>query len=160
MKITKDAGEPDTPPLARRIAAEVRPVLAVHGTGAALVTGSIVLARRGWGLLSAHLDGWERVGALAAAGYVTVYTAGQYPAITQFAAPGAVITWCVAAWCVAPIPTRPDPDPQPDDTEQPRGTSPSTPWPQSSAGPPQTGREPTSPTSSRSLSSAAGSSPH
>jgi hypothetical protein len=120
MEIIKEAGEqPPAPGLHRRMAAELRPILAVRGAGTALVAGSLVLARRGWALLDAHLDGWERVGALAAAGYVTAYTAGQYPAITHFAAPGAVITWCVAAWCVAPPPARREPDPEPDDAEQP-----------------------------------------
>lgn len=113
MKIIKDAGESTTPPLPHRIAGELRPVLAVHGAGSALWTGSLILVRRGWALLGTHLDGLERAGAIAFSGYVTVYAAHQYPSAAEFAAPGAAIAWCVAAWCVAPPATRTTPTPSP-----------------------------------------------
>lgn len=121
MKIIKEVGESRTPPLHHRIAAEIRPVFAVRGAGKALVTGSVILLRRGWALLGEHLTGWERAGVLAFAGYVTVYTASQAPHVAQFAAPGAALTWCVAAWLVAPPATRTQTEPDdPDDAEAPR----------------------------------------
>ncbi|MGV9755416.1 hypothetical protein ACWDUC_06210 [Streptomyces tricolor] len=122
MKIIKEAGESSTPLLRHRIAAELRPILAVSGAGTALWTGTLILVRRGWATLSAHLNGAERLGALAFAGYVIVYTAGHHPDVAQFAAPGAAVAWCIAAWLVAPPGARrePEPDPAPDGTEAPR----------------------------------------
>ncbi|MFI7293985.1 hypothetical protein [Streptomyces sp. NPDC050121] len=108
MKIVKEVGEqPPAPGLHRRMAAELRPILAVRGVGASLFAGSIVLVRRCWTLLGRHLDGWERFGALAFGGYVTVYAAIHAPHIARFAVPGAAIVWCTAAWCVAPLPGPP-----------------------------------------------------
>ncbi|MFC8002934.1 hypothetical protein ACFUCH_03700 [Streptomyces olivaceus] len=104
MKIIKgvEAGEQPSPRLHRRIAAEVLPVLAVHGTGSALWAGTRLLAGRGWVLLGRYLTGWEKPAAIVFAGYVAVHTAIQYPTVTQFAVPGAVIGWCVTAWWIAP----------------------------------------------------------
>ncbi|ODA69532.1 hypothetical protein [Streptomyces sp. AVP053U2] len=121
MKITKDVGtgESSTPLLPHRIAAELRPILTVTGAGTALWQGSLILVRRGWTLLGAHLHGWERFGALGFAGYVTVYTAGQAPHIAQFAAPVAAVAWCGAAWWVAPpVPRRKQPA-EPVDVQEP-----------------------------------------
>ncbi|MEU5091704.1 hypothetical protein [Streptomyces sp. NPDC021356] len=121
MKIIKDAGECTTPLLPRRIATELRPILAVSGAGAALWQGSLILVRRGWGRLGAHFTGWERAGVLAFTGYVVVYSASHYPDVAQFAAPGAAATWCTAAWIVAPPVPRTTPRPPlPEDDEEPR----------------------------------------
>ncbi|WP_329215193.1 hypothetical protein OG352_06260 [Streptomyces sp. NBC_01485] len=106
MKIVKEVGEqPPTPGLHRRMAAELRPILAVGGAGASLWAGSCILLRRGWTLLGHHLDGRERWGALAFSGYVAVYACGHAPHIARFVVPGAAIVWCVAAWWVSPLPT-------------------------------------------------------
>lgn len=102
MKITKDAGEHVSPAFPRRIATEIRSVLAVSGTGTALWHGSLHLISRGWDLLGSHFSGWEKGAALAATGYVTVYATAQSPDIARFAVPIAVIVWCIAAWWVAP----------------------------------------------------------
>jgi len=99
MKIVKEVGEQRLP---RRIAAEVRPILAVRGAGTALLAGSRILVRRGWTLLGEHFDGWQRYAAVAFGGYVTVYACGHAPHIARFAVPGVVVGWCVAAWWVAP----------------------------------------------------------
>ncbi|MET9734303.1 hypothetical protein ABZZ79_27790 [Streptomyces sp. NPDC006458] len=124
MKIIKDveAGESGTPPLHHRLAAELRPILAVHGAGAALRTGSLILARRGWNLLGTHLDGRERAGVLLFGGYATVHTASQHPDITQFAVPASLVAWSVLAWCVAPPATRTKTEPgtDPDAAAEPR----------------------------------------
>lgn len=118
MKIVKKMGEW----LPRGLAAELRPVLAFTGAGRALATGSRLLAHRGWTALCAHLDGWERYGALAAGCYVVAYSCAHAPHVARFAIPGAIVAWCVAALCVAPAadaePAEPaeeepaDPDPQ------------------------------------------------
>jgi hypothetical protein len=110
MEITKDAGEQPRPRLPARICAELRPLLAVRGAGASLVSGSWLLLRRGWTLLSHHLDGWERYGAVAFGGYVTVYACGHAPDVAQFAVPGAVVAWCVVAWWVSPPVAVEEPD--------------------------------------------------
>jgi len=111
VKIVKEVGEqPITPGLHRRIAAELRPILAVRGAGASLYAGSRILIHRGWTLLGEHLDGWERYAALAFGGYVTVYACGHAPHLARFAVPAAAITWCVAAWCTAPAATNPPSD--------------------------------------------------
>lgn len=102
MEIIKEAGEQPRPRLHSRLAAELRPLLAVRGAGAAWWQGSGILLRRGWTLLSARLDGWERWGALAFGGYVLVYAAGHAPAVAQFAVPAAVVAWSAAAWWTAP----------------------------------------------------------
>ena len=99
------------------IRAEVRPVLVFTGAGSALWAGSVVLVRRGWDELGEHLDRWERLGALAVAGYVAGHGCWQAPHIAQFAIPGVVIAWCLAAWWTAPAgpgeePTSDEPDPQ------------------------------------------------
>jgi hypothetical protein len=109
MKIVKEVGEQPSPRLHRRIAAEVRPILAVRGAGSALTAGSRVLLRRGWDLLGEYVDGWQRYAALAAGGYVAVYAVGQAPHIPPFAVPGAVVAWCVAAWWAAPPADCPEP---------------------------------------------------
>ena len=120
MKIIKGAGESSTPPLHHRIAAELRPVLAVSGAGTALWTGTVVLVRRGWTLLGEYLDTRERLGAFTFTGYVIVYTGQQHPHIAQFAAPGAAVAWCIAAWWVSPPVPRKDERPaEPDDDAPP-----------------------------------------
>lgn len=116
MKIIKEPGEQHTPGLHRRIAAELRPILAVRGAGASLYAGSRILIHRGWTLLGERLDGWERYAALAFGGYVTVYACGHAPHLARFAVPGAVVGWCVAAWWTAPPPAR-TPAEQPDEEE-------------------------------------------
>ncbi|MFB7440231.1 hypothetical protein ACFC01_18040 [Streptomyces mirabilis] len=105
MKIVKEVGEQPIPRLHRRIAAELRPILAIRGAGASLYTGSRILIHRGWTLLGERLDGWERYGALAFGGYVAVYACGHAPHLARFAVPGTVVAWCAAAWCMAPAST-------------------------------------------------------
>ncbi|MFH8792211.1 hypothetical protein [Streptomyces sp. NPDC017941] len=104
MKITKErgAGEYPSPAYHRRVAAEIRTVLAVSGAGTALWRGSAVLITRGWNRLGEHLTGWEKWGTLAATGYAVAYAAARYPNITRFAVPLTLVGWCVAAWWVAP----------------------------------------------------------
>jgi hypothetical protein len=102
MEIVKEAGEQPPPRLHHRLVAELRPLLAVRGAGAALVAGSGILLRHGWAYLGERLHGWERYGACAFGGYVAVYGCGHAPHIARFAVPGAVVAWCVAAWWVAP----------------------------------------------------------
>lgn len=119
MKIIKEAGESSPPLLPHRIAAELRPILAVSGAGAALWQGSLILVRRGWDTLGTHLTKWERVGALGFAGYVAVYNAGQAPHVAQFAAPGAAIAWCIAAWWVSPPTPRGEQPPEPVAVQEP-----------------------------------------
>jgi len=106
MKIIKGVGERLLPHWLR---AELRPVLAFTGAGAALCTGSVVLAGRGWGWLSERLDWRERIGVLAVGGYLAVYGCAHAPHVARFAVPGAIVVWCAAAWWVAP-PTRTEPD--------------------------------------------------
>lgn len=99
MKIIKKAGENLLP---RGIRQEIRPILAFRGAGRALGQGSETLVRLGWAALSDHLHGWERIGALAVCGYVTVYECAHFPAVARFAVPAAIVAWCVAAWWIAP----------------------------------------------------------
>lgn len=99
MKIVKKVGERILPSW---LVAQVRPILVFAGTGAALWAGSCELVRRGWTALGERLDPWERLGALAIGGYVTVYACAHAPRVARFAVPVAVVAWCVAAWCVAP----------------------------------------------------------
>lgn len=101
MKIVKKVGEW----LPRAIPAEVRPILAFTGAGTALLAGSRELAGRGWDYLCEHLYGWERLGVVAAVGYVAVFECWYYPHIARFAVPGAVVAWCLAAWWITPPPT-------------------------------------------------------
>ncbi|MGV9987746.1 hypothetical protein [Streptomyces olivaceus] len=121
MKIIKgvEAGEQPSPRLHRRIAAEVLPVLAVHGAGTALWAGSRLLAGRGWALLGRYLTGWEKPAAIGFAGYVAVHTAIQYPTAAQFAVPGAAIGWCVTAWWVAPPAPRAETGTAPEAVDEP-----------------------------------------
>ena len=105
MKIVKRVGE-QLPPW---LTAALRPVLTVSGAGTSLVEGSRVLLRRGWDLLGEYADGWQRYAALAAVGYVAVYTVGHASRIPPFAVPAAVVAWCVAAWWNAPPADRPEP---------------------------------------------------
>ena len=102
MEIIKDAGEQPTPRLHRRLATELRPLLAVRGAGAALVAGSGILLRSGWTYLGDRLHGWERYGAVAFGGYVAVFACGHAPDVARFAVPAAVVVWCAAAWWAAP----------------------------------------------------------
>lgn len=120
MKIIKWTGEAPAPRLHRRLAAELRPLLAVRGAGSALIDGSKILLRRGWAQLGQHLDRWERYGALAFGGYAVVYAADHAPHIARFAIPAAIVAWCVAAWWVAP----PVDEPEPDAAETPTGDAP------------------------------------
>lgn len=99
MKIITRVGEWLLPHWLR---AELRPVLAVTGAGAALCTGSVVLAVRGWAWLGERLNVGERLGALTAGGYLTVYGCVHAPQIVRFVIPAALIAWCVAAWWAAP----------------------------------------------------------
>ena len=99
MKIVKRVGERLLP---RWLADELRPILTFTGTGAALWAGSCELVRRGWNALGEHLNGWERLGALAAAGYALTYACWHTPRIAHFAVPFAGLAWCVAALCVSP----------------------------------------------------------
>lgn len=114
MKIVKGVGERLLP---RWLAAEVRPVLAFTGAGSALWAGSRELAALGWQWLGERLSPWERLGAIAAGGYLAVYGCVQAPHVASFAIPGAVVAWCVAAWWIAPPADIPDPvespNPQP-----------------------------------------------
>lgn len=105
MKIVKRVGERLLP---RGIRAEVRPVLAFTGAGTTLWAGSAALTARGWAWLGERLDMWERLGALAAGGYATVFGCWQAPHVARFVVPGAVIAWCVAAWWIAPPVDIPD----------------------------------------------------
>ena len=101
MKIVKRVGEwllPDW------LYAELRPILAFTGAGAALWAGSVVLAIRAWEKLRERLGAWESVGALAVGAYVAAYGCWHAPHVARFAIPGTVIAWCLAAWCVAPGP--------------------------------------------------------
>lgn len=117
MKIIKGVGERLLP---HPIRAEVRSVLTFTGAGRALADGSRILVRRGWTALSERLDGWERYGAVAFAGYVVVYGCLHARQAAPFVLPAVVVVWCAAAWWVAPIaagepddadeaPTGPDP---------------------------------------------------
>jgi hypothetical protein len=99
VKIVKKVGERLLPSWLRT---ELRPILVFTGAGAALWAGSCELARRSWTALGERLDRWERLGALAIGGYVTVYACAHAPQVARFAVPVAVVGWCVAAWCVAP----------------------------------------------------------
>lgn len=118
MKIIKRVGERLLP---HPIRAELRPILVFHGAGASLCDGSALLIRRGWALLGQRLHGWERLGVLAGAGYAIGYTCWHAPHIAEFAAPAAVVGWCVAAWWAAP-PN--DDEPNEDETEDPPAASP------------------------------------
>lgn len=106
MKIIKEAGERLLPSW---LAAELRPILAFAGAGAALWAGSVVLASRAWGELRERLGAWESVGALAVGAYVTAYGCWHAPRVAHFAIPGAVIAWSVAAWWSAPQDALPGP---------------------------------------------------
>jgi hypothetical protein len=99
MKIVKRVGERLLPSWIR---AELRPVLVFAGAGAALWAGSVILMRRGWDELGEHLDRWERIGALAFAGYVAGHGCWHAPHIARFAVPAAAVAWCLAAWWIAP----------------------------------------------------------
>ena len=111
MKIIKEVGERLLPSW---LAAELRPILVFTGAGAALWTGSVVLAVRGWQWLGQRLGGWEeRLGAIAVGGYLAAYGCWHAPHIARFAVPGAVLAWCLAAWCVAPAAPDAEPAEQP-----------------------------------------------
>lgn len=99
MKIVKRVGERLLP---HWIRAELRPVLVFTGAGTALWTGSCELIRRGWTALDEQLGIWEKLGAVAVGVYVAGYGCWHAPHAAVFAAPGAVLAWCVAAWWVAP----------------------------------------------------------
>lgn len=113
MKIVKEIGERLLPSW---LAAELRPILVFTGAGAALMSGSVVLAVRAWGKLRERLSAWESVGALVVGAYVTAYGCWHAPHVARFAIPGTVIAWCVAAWSITPAVHRPDPAEQPVDT--------------------------------------------
>jgi hypothetical protein len=118
VKIVKEVGEqPTTPRLHRRLAAELRPILAGRGAGASLYAGSRILIHRGWTLLGERLSTWESIGALAFGGYVAVYACGHAPHLARFAVPGIIVGWCVAAWWTSPPPAR-TPAEQPDEEEE------------------------------------------
>lgn len=99
MKIIKRVGERLLPDWLR---AELRPILAFAGTGAALAHGSIELAARSWTWLGDRLNVWERLGVCAGAVYLVGYGCVNAPHIARFAIPGAVLAWCMAAWWLAP----------------------------------------------------------
>ncbi|MFF1957982.1 hypothetical protein ACFVWX_13450 [Streptomyces sp. NPDC058220] len=102
------AGEPPTehsPGLARRTADGLRTGLTGEAA-TALAAGSLVLLRKGWAYVTPRLTVGERWLYGGGAGYALIYTAGNVdlgPA-GPFVAPGAVVTWCVAAWIVSPPP--------------------------------------------------------
>lgn len=100
MKIIKKVGE-RLPPW---LSSEIRPVLTFTGSGVALIHGSVELAARGWQWLGDRLSTWERLGAIAAGGYLAVYGCWHAPHIARFAVPSTVVAWCVAAWWTAPNP--------------------------------------------------------
>ncbi len=110
MKIVKEIGARLLPSW---LAAELRPILVFTGAGAALMSGSVVLAVRAWGKLRERLSAWESVGALVVGAYVTAYGCWHAPRVARFAIPGAVIAWCVAAWCVVPAAPRAEPAERP-----------------------------------------------
>jgi hypothetical protein len=99
MKIVKRVGERLLPDWAR---AELRPILAFTGAGAALAYGSIELAARSWQWLGDRLNGIERLGVCAGAVYLVGYGCVHAPHIARFAIPGAALAWCMAAWWLAP----------------------------------------------------------
>lgn len=98
MRIVKRLGEK----LPHWATAEVLTVLTFTGAGRALAAGSAVLVRRAWSALGEHLEGWERYGAVAVAGYVVVYGCVHAPQAAPFVLPVVVVAWCAAAWTVAP----------------------------------------------------------
>jgi hypothetical protein len=106
MKIVKQVGERLLPSWLRT---EIRPVLVFTGAGTALLTGSIVLAARGWVWHTERLTLGERVAALLAGGYLAMYSCAHAPDVARFAAPSMVVVWCAAAWCVAPPAIRDEP---------------------------------------------------
>jgi hypothetical protein len=99
MKIIKEVGERLLPSW---LTAELRPILAFAGAGAALWTGSVTLADRAWGKLRERLSAWESACAIVIGAYVAAYGCWHAPHIARFAIPGTVIAWCVAAWSIAP----------------------------------------------------------
>lgn len=99
MKIINRVGERLLP---RWLRNELRPVLAFAGAGTTLWSGSCELVRRGWAELGERCTVWERLGVLAAGGYLTVYGCAHAPHAAVFAAPAVLLAWCVAAWWVAP----------------------------------------------------------
>lgn len=100
MKIIKKTGERLLPSW---LAAELRPILVFTGAGAALMSGSVVLAVWAWRQLRERLSAWESVGSLAVGAYVAGYGCWHAPHIARFAVPAVVIAWCAAAWSVAPV---------------------------------------------------------
>lgn len=123
MKIIKGVGERLLPYWS---AAELRPILAFTGAGAALRAGSVALARLGWASLRERLSFWESIGALAVCGYLAGYGCWHAPRVAPFAIPAAAVAWCAAAWwtcppaAAAPQPTaetvaEPQPEHAPDD---------------------------------------------
>ena len=111
MKIVKSAGE-----WAR---AELRPILTFTGAGAALIHGSADLIVSGWLWLGERLGWRERLGAIAAGGYLAVYSCAHAPHVARFVVPGAAVAWCVAAWWAAAA-----------DTDEPPADEPAGPDPQ------------------------------
>ncbi|WP_200308216.1 hypothetical protein [Streptomyces adelaidensis] len=108
MKIIKGVGER----LPQWLTAELRPILAFTGAGAALWAGTCELVQLGWAWLAERLGFWERLGALAAGGHLAVYGCVHAPHIARFAVPAAAVAWCVAAWWIAP-PVLDEPAPEP-----------------------------------------------
>lgn len=121
MKIIKRVGERCLP---RWLGAELRPVLAFAGAGTALWAGSCELVRRGWGALAERCSLWERLGVLAAGGYVAVYGCAHAPHVAVFAVPAAIVGWCVAAWWLAPPADRPAEEDTAVDSDAPPASSP------------------------------------
>lgn len=107
MKIVKKTGERILP---RWLRAELRPVLVFTGAGTALCTGSAILAGLGWKWLTDRLEGYEVCAALSAGVYLAGYGCLHAPHIARFAVPGAIVIWCVAAWCIAPPTASEEPD--------------------------------------------------
>ncbi len=119
MKIVKKVGERLLPSW---LAAELRPILVFTGAGAALISGSVVLAVRGWTWLRERLNFWEAVGALLTGAYLAGYGCLHAPHIARFAIPGTVLVWCLTAWWTAP-PAEPQLEPEAE-AEDPPMTSP------------------------------------
>lgn len=98
MKIVKKTGEQILP---HGLRAELKPVLAFTGAGTALWTGSCELVDRAWKATDDYSTR-DRLFALGIAGYLAAYGCWHAPHIARFAVPGAIVIWCVAAWCIAP----------------------------------------------------------
>jgi hypothetical protein len=109
--LEKEVGEQPvggSPSLAQRAAHGLRTGL-TGDAAAALRTGSALLVRKGWDLVAPQATIWERLGYVGLGGYAVVYMAAgtDMGRAGPFLVPGAALIWCVAAWMIAPPPSRP-----------------------------------------------------